>query len=169
MANLRKIPQSEYRAAKAHANTVVSAEQFGPEWKITLNTPPAARFHMTDWQREDIIALLAADSSKGSTANWSEMGCYKTSTCLWFARELEAARILIITTRTAKSAFFDAWPELMYDYPLENVTAQEFKDPTKYFAKHSHGAFIAHYHCFQNRAKPREALTAYKPDRKSVV
>src|SRR5215831_14162619 len=40
------------------------------------------KFIEEDWQTQDIGYLLGREVP--GTANWSEMGCYKTSTGLWY-------------------------------------------------------------------------------------
>src|SRR5258706_15157069 len=45
------------------------------------------KFVKQDWQLIDAIHLLRYSDKEGvnaGTANWSEMGCYKTSTGLWY-------------------------------------------------------------------------------------
>jgi len=65
-----------------------------------------AKLTPTDWQREDLEQLISQDTS----ANWSQMGCYKTSTALWLieakTKEIEYPSVLIVTTRTGKGAYF---------------------------------------------------------------
>ena len=41
----------------------------------------APKYESTDWQEEDLKQLVEREYS----ANWSEMGCYKTTTGLWLA------------------------------------------------------------------------------------
>lgn len=76
-----------------------------------------------DWQREDIAKLVEKDHS----ANWSDMGCYKTSSALWMSdyvvkREgIENPSILVITTRSGKGAFFRDIPKTIDGYTVFNV------------------------------------------------
>ena len=76
-----------------------------------------------DWQRQDIADLIEKDNS----ANWSDMGCYKTSTALWVhdykmkREEVEVPAILVITTRGGKGAFFRDVPKTIEGYTILNV------------------------------------------------
>ena len=60
----------------------------------------------TEWQLEDLEQLLSQDAS----ANWSQMGCYKTSTALWLTEgkttTVDNPSVLIVTTRSGKGAYF---------------------------------------------------------------
>jgi len=74
-----------------------------------------------EWQQEDLAYL----GEKDATANWSEMGCFKTSTCLWLmqekVKELTNPRCMIITTAGGKGTYFDLVPKLLPQYTLINV------------------------------------------------
>lgn len=65
------------------------------------------------WQLEDLEKLQEIDNS----ANWSQMGCYKTSTCLWnIENKLDIEtnpRVLIITTASGKGAYFRDVPKTL--------------------------------------------------------
>jgi hypothetical protein len=101
------------------------------------------KFIKEDWQVIDINHLLHYSDPDGlvgtgkpplnvGTANWSEMGCYKTSTGLWYAdsRIVEAGRktknpaILIITSKGGKGTFLEAIPEILPEYTLINIETQ---------------------------------------------
>lgn len=76
------------------------------------------------WQEEDIAFL----DGKPYSANWSEMGCKKTSTGLWVAEKkaIELAdgkppSILIVTSRTGKGSYFQLAPGIMEDWTIFNV------------------------------------------------
>jgi hypothetical protein len=91
----------------------------------------AKKFIRRGWQEIDILHLLRygedypryldKDSNVG-TANWSEMGAFKTSTGLWYAeaklREAHAINpsILIITSKGGKGTFLEALPEILPNY-----------------------------------------------------
>jgi len=93
------------------------------------------KFVKEDWQTVDIIRLLKRHDEQASrngqdagTANWSEMGCYKTSTGLWFMdRKLQEANldhpksILIITNKSGKGTFFEAIPEIFKGWTFLNL------------------------------------------------
>lgn len=76
-----------------------------------------------DWQADDLEQLLERDHS----ANWSEMGCYKTSTGLWLAEmrmkqsKKENPGTLIITTNGGKGTYFDLVPKLLPKFTLFDV------------------------------------------------
>lgn len=86
------------------------------------------------------MILDRTDKSVGS-ANWSEMGCYKTSTGLWLSENLvDEARarnllpgprlahkqpsILIITSKGGKGTFLEAIPEILPEFTIINVETQ---------------------------------------------
>lgn len=66
------------------------------------------------WQRDDIDHLAAREWS----ANWSEMGCFKTTTGLWLIAKkikelkLENPSILIVTSKSGKGTFYQTIPHL---------------------------------------------------------
>lgn len=84
-------------------------------------------YDSTDWQEEDLARLVDRQYS----ANWSEMGCYKTTTGLWLAeRRIEklgdlkvvadngelanvAPALLVITSRAGKGTYYDAVPKTL--------------------------------------------------------
>lgn len=76
------------------------------------------RFKVADWQQQDIDHLANREWS----ANWSEMGCFKTSTGLWLAARKLAAQVaeskvenpsvLIVTSKSGKGTFYDMIPQL---------------------------------------------------------
>lgn len=110
-----------------------------------------SKFIRTDWQQADIVHLLrhhdklvendksGKENSLG-LANWSEMGCYKTSTGLWLIDRLldeakarqslpgpkvtKAPSVLIITSKGGKGTFLEAIPEILPEYTLINVETQ---------------------------------------------
>lgn len=118
--------------------------------------PMGSKFQQEDWQKHDIISLLmkhdenaVAATAKngepkddkaphdrmtgkplraGGTANWSEMGCYKTSTGLWLMEQKirEAGlshppSVLIITNKSGKGTFFEAIPEIYKGWTFFNI------------------------------------------------
>lgn len=94
----------------------------------------ARKFKQELWQLMDIIHMLRYTDREGANAgvaNWSEMGCFKTSTGLWWAeRKLaESLRfknpaVLIITSKGGKGTFFEAVPEILPDFQLLNIETQ---------------------------------------------
>src|ERR1041385_3433544 len=83
------------------------------------------KFVEEEWQTQDIGKLLEYDGI--GTANWSEMGAYKTSTGLWYVDRkvkkagIEQPAILVITTKAGKGTFLDAVPEILPDYMIINI------------------------------------------------
>lgn len=77
------------------------------------------------WQDEDISYL---DQREDNSANWSEMGCKKTSTGLWIA-EKKATQfangsppaILVVTSRTGKGSYFQLAPGILPGWTIFNV------------------------------------------------
>lgn len=67
----------------------------------------------TDWQIEDLEFLRNLDAS----ANWSQMGCFKTSTALWLTesktRDIKWPAVLIVTTRSGKGSYFRDIPRCL--------------------------------------------------------
>lgn len=79
---------------------------------ILTSTAPKPEYKKVDWQIEDLDKLNKREWS----ANWSEMGCFKTSTGLWLAAEkvkdIENPSILIVTSKSGKGTFYQMIPEL---------------------------------------------------------
>jgi len=131
------------------------------------------RYVMTPWQVED-LKLLA---EKQASANWSEMGAYKTSTGLWLLDHLctmdkretgDVPKALIITSKGGKGTYFDAIPKCIPKWRLYNLYVSdlvervgdvEFQaDRNDVFQDLRLGYFndptivLAHYDCFTNKA-----------------
>lgn len=105
----------------------------------------ADSFKSTDWQEEDLTHLVPLEYS----ANWSEMGCYKTTTGLWLAQrriaklnmttvtedfqiEETGPCLLIITSRNGKGTYYDAIPKTLaqqgyrfFDVTVNGVVERE--------------------------------------------
>lgn len=144
------------------------------------STPKLSKFVEEDWQRFDITRLLMrhdklAERSKNGdagTANWGEMGTYKTSTGLWFIqRKIQEAKaqgklanehpsILIITNKSGKGTFFEAVPEILKGWTFMNletnsisvfINGREMKIPGLKFCPKEFGmptVCITHYNVF---------------------
>lgn len=134
------------------------------------------KYESSDWQKEDIKFLTNREYS----ANWSEMGCRKTTTVLWtadakvktFTSNITPI-ILIVTTRSGKGAYFDAIPKSLDGYrvfDIDSVGADElefldgdilrfgmkpveFWDRTKPENLTQPTIILAHYHTFLNKCK----------------
>lgn len=136
------------------------------EFLEDLAALPTDRYEAAEWQADDLEQLIARDWS----ANFSEMGCYKTTTGLWLAMnktmDLENPRVLIVTTKGGKGTYFDAVPKsLDPNTNLFNIHATNFSErifgtefkltPLTFVTKFNSegGIVLAHYHCFANRSK----------------
>ena len=134
----------------------------------------------TPWQEEDLADLLSGERKYAGSANWSEMGCYKTTTGLWFAQryaerlEIEYPKVLIITTKSGKGTYRDAVPKsLPKDWRTFNVNTKvctvigpfgiEFKYDLDYLLRDLREPrvpmiVLGHYHCFLNKSVMGELL-----------
>lgn len=120
------------------------------------------------FQLEDIPRITERDWS----ANWSEMGAYKTSTVLWSiprwcARAgIENPKVLIITTRSGKGTYFKHVPDLLPDYECLNLKTSscsivlddlelpiDLPDLNNY---EQPVICVAHYNVFSKRAKKKK-------------
>jgi SNF2 family DNA or RNA helicase len=88
------------------------------------------KFVPAPWQLEDLAKLYERNYS----ANWSEMGCFKTSSIIWLADKqlydagIENPSILIITTPSGKGTYYEAIFGMMYslnyNYTLLDVNTR---------------------------------------------
>src|SRR5436190_13164637 len=73
--------------------------------------------------------MAMSDDSHG-LANWSEMGCKKTSTGLWLIQRLmdelniENPSVLILTTRSGKGTFYKLAPHILEGWMIFDVNSQ---------------------------------------------
>lgn len=140
---------------------------------VTINKPSNAKFKIEPWQLED-LAHLATRHNEGNkgTANWSEMGTYKTSTLLWLIQRMteskKAPSVLIVTTPSGKGTYYEAVPALLPGWTLLDINTRgvfyvlpggkrvKMGDrPTKKI-DFPH-VILSHYHCFAktNRGEPK--------------
>lgn len=79
------------------------------------------------WQDEDLETLGKITVERGASANWSGMGCYKTSTALWLPEVLheltgtQLERILVITTKTGKVPYMQAAPKAVPSFEIADI------------------------------------------------
>lgn len=128
----------------------------------------------TEWQETDLNHLLDPEREYPSGANWSQMGCYKTTTGLWLAerfaeqQQVENPNILIITTKSGKGTYRDAIPKsLPQSWRTYNVSTKACSILMPYGMEKNHDIdfyyddlmnpqrpqiTLAHYHCFVNKA-----------------
>lgn len=133
-------------------------------------------YQKAEFQLEDLDDLV----NKGASANWSEMGCYKTTSVLWLAQmrfekeEIKNPALLIVTSKNGKGTYFDAIPKTLPDWVFLNVYTQKITEVTlgrfeheidgKRFAQLVLGekpcVVLAHYHCFTNNAQIKDVMYA---------
>lgn len=133
-------------------------------------------YQKADFQLEDLDELVERKAS----ANWSEMGCYKTTSALWLAQNrfnktgVENPALLIVTSKNGKGTYFDAIPKTLSDWVFLNVYTQkitkvelgkfEFEIDGREFAELVLGerptVVLAHYHCFTNKCQIKDVLYA---------
>lgn len=77
-----------------------------------------------DWQTKDLRFLGPMPAS----ANWSQMGCFKTSTGLWLLEKKRCKSTLIITSKIGKGAYFsDFYKCLPENWELYNLSIHDVK------------------------------------------
>lgn len=131
------------------------------------------RFFPRDWQQHDLDYLEKLDFS----ANWSSMGCFKTSTGAWLIdRKVgEDANVLIVTTKSGKGPWFDIIPRSLNtdEWRIFNVGTRKVQevilddlrvdsdvdDLIKALIAHKGRVLVmAHYHVFTNKSFMRNVL-----------
>jgi len=123
------------------------------------------QFEYTDWQKRDLNYLAPMPYS----ANWSQMGCYKTSTGLWLLARKKVKNAIIITSKVGKGAYFsdfyrclpEAWE--LYNVGVNDCTLRigdfekkvnlndVLRDISTGFHNHPK-ILLIHYDVFTNRA-----------------
>jgi hypothetical protein len=154
-----------------------------PVRKPVLKPKPTGKFIQRDFQRED-LAFLGEIS--GGSANWSEMGSFKTSTCEWLieqkTKHVRNPRVLVITTKTGKGPYLESLWEILRDWDVyvatvnkgyqfvvgSRVTPWSMGLPNPLYMRPV--VVLAHYHCFTNSAcQPQQVKEAIKlPNGKTV-
>jgi len=80
-----------------------------------VETKSVQKLTPSDWQREDLQEYMNLDNS----ADWSQMGCYKTSSTLWKMekklRHIKNPRVLVVTTSSGKGAYMRDIPKTISD------------------------------------------------------
>jgi SNF2 family DNA or RNA helicase len=119
------------------------------------------------FQLEDLSKIVKLDHS----ANWSDMGAYKTSTALWWLqeklRDIEAPKMLIITTRLGKGTYWKLTPIIQPTWELYNIQRKKISMvlgddeipidiPLSAFAGKHPMLFVAHYDVFTKRKARRK-------------
>src|SRR5262245_23628785 len=85
--------------------------------------------NIVNWQLDDLDYM----ADKEYSANWSEMGCYKTTTVEWLierkrlqdeallAERGNEFKVLIITTKSGKGTYFQTIPDVLPGWTTYNV------------------------------------------------
>jgi SNF2-related domain/Helicase conserved C-terminal domain len=133
------------------------------ERKPVFKKQPSGKFLMADFQRTDLEFLTELEGS----ANWSEMGSFKTTTAEWLwsykLKHIPNPRVLIITTKSGKGTYFESLPEVLPEWDIFNFSIKrtrmvlggkeaplDMKLPDPLYFRPV--AVLAHYHCFTNKA-----------------
>lgn len=89
--------------------------------------PTGREIEYPDWQREDVERML---NEKDCRHNFSEMGCYKTTTGLRVIKQrleldgIENPNVLIVTTRTGKGTFFELGQEILDGWAIFDLSSK---------------------------------------------
>src|SRR5215472_5408273 len=132
--------------------------------KPLLKRKPTGKFKQREFQTNDIAYM---DSIEGGSANWSEMGSFKTTTAEWLmelkTKHIPNPRVLIITTKTGKGPYLESLWEVLPEWDIfvagvkknqlvigAKVTPWDVNLPNPLYMRPV--VVLAHYHCFTNRA-----------------
>lgn len=138
-----------------------------------LRRRPSGKFKMAEFQREDLSRLIGQDNS----ANWSEMGSFKTTTAEWLwetkLKHIPNPRVLVVTTKSGKGTYYESLPEVLPGWDVFAVSSTRttmviggknvpipVKFPNPLYMNPC--VAIAHYHCFTNRASIPQQITEIK-------
>ena len=112
------------------------------------------KYTRVPFQIEDIATLQGFGNA---TANFSEMGCYKTTTLEFLLQDLDPARTLIVTSKTGKITYMQTLPEVMDGVPVFDVSmaTRDFGLP---------GIYLAHYNLFTKKSNISKLVRAEKWD-----
>jgi SNF2 family DNA or RNA helicase len=113
------------------------------------------KYERAPFQIEDIAKLQEFGRA---TANFSEMGCYKTTTAEFLLEDLDPARTLIVTSKTGKVTYLQTLPSVLPGVPLMNIESAHVPN-LKY-----NGIYLAHYNLFTKKSKICKAIRAAKWD-----
>lgn len=139
---------------------------------------------LVEWQKDDVEYI----SNRLWSANWSEMGCFKTTTGLWWADKIAKRfqatskiqpTFLFITSKSGKGTYFDAIPKSVHGYEVYNVETTKAQRITSIgpvtireditlenFRRYMISSrtkpciVLAHYNCFLNKSKILPILKA---------
>jgi len=143
-------------------------------------------YESTEWQDKAIETMLDKNGEPVTySADWSEMGCYKTTTALWLlqqrAKRYKDATVseenpngvtpvtLIITSKAGKGTYFDAIPKAKINATVYNIGVEkcyrrigDLEIPTKITdikREGEHIIFLAHYEVFSPRVEKTRSTT----------
>ena len=130
----------------------------------------AERYEPAKWQEEHLAKLTELPYS----ANWSEMGCYKTTSGLWLMdrlRKKEGKRgvaCLVVTSKGGKGPYYDAFPKTLPDWRMYTVDrrkiteriddvdfpvdAEDLLQSCELGYLNYPTILLAHFECFQNNS-----------------
>ena len=114
-------------------------------------------YNRAPFQIEDLAFLRPLNAS----ANYSEMGCYKTTTAEFLLQDLGAERVLIITSKTGKITYEQTLPSVLADFPVYRVDMHACPPElghTHHRSSRANGIFLAHYNLFTKRSPIAKAM-----------
>lgn len=155
----------------------------------TLEQFEIERYSSPDWQEYDIAEFIYKLPAQPYSANWSEMGAFKTTTGLWLMEKvlahnyIDQGNVLIVTTKSGKGTYWDAIPKtLSGEWRVFNVgtriaelvhlgldvklTANLDLDDfvPKLIQPNKKQIVVAHYNCFTNKSPMKEILRGIQWD-----
>ena len=116
-------------------------------------------YNRAPFQVEDIARLQEIGNA---SANFSEMGCYKTTTLEFLLEDLDLARTLIVTSKTGKLTYMQTLPDVLPGVPVYNVSSK-----TRHFGYN--GIYLAHYNLFTKKSLTSQLVRAKKWDGVAVT
>jgi hypothetical protein len=135
-----------------------------PVRKPLIKAKPSGKFVKRSFQMEDISYM--SEIPHGS-ANWSEMGSFKTSTAEWLwelkTKHIPNPRVLVISTKTGKGPYLESIWETLPEWDIftvsttktqlvlgSKVTPWDVQLPNPLHMRPV--VVLAHYNCFTNKA-----------------
>jgi len=135
-----------------------------PVRKPLMKPKPSGKFKKRDFQIDDIQYMSQIPDG---SANWSEMGSFKTTTAEWLmelkTKHIPNPRVLIVTTKTGKGPYLESLWEVLPEWDIftvsttktqlvlgSKVTPWNVKLPNPLYTRPV--VVLAHYNCFTNNA-----------------
>ena len=113
------------------------------------------KYERAPFQLEDIAKLQGFGRA---SANFSEMGCYKTTTAEFLLEDLDPYRTLIVTSKTGKVTYMQTLPDVLPGVPVYNIESGHVPN-LKY-----NGIYLGHYNLFTRKSAICAAIRATKFD-----